>query len=89
MKKELLSRILEQDARERLGRIAIVKPEKASAVESMLINMARSGRLRGKVSEDDLIGLLERINDETQKQTRIVFNRKGFDDESEEEEYDF
>lgn len=38
-----------------VSRIALVKPDKARAIEEMLLNMARSGRLGDKVSEDMLI----------------------------------
>ncbi|KAJ1921421.1 hypothetical protein H4219_000738 [Mycoemilia scoparia] len=90
MKQSILTRILDNNARERLGRIALVKPEKARGVESMLISMARTGKIQAKVGEDDLLQLLERISDsDNSNKTKIVFNRRQLDDESEEEEYDF
>ncbi|CAG8613597.1 3347_t:CDS:2 [Cetraspora pellucida] len=46
----LLTQILDNEARERLARISIVKAEKARAVEDLLIRMAQSGQLRGKVT---------------------------------------
>ena len=55
-----------------MGRVAIVKPEKANTVESMLINMAKSGRIQNKVTEEDLIQLLERIGGSSQNQTKVV-----------------
>ncbi|CAG8660386.1 44233_t:CDS:2 [Gigaspora margarita] len=43
-------------------RISIVKAEKARTVEDLVIRMAQSGRLRGKVSESQLIDLLQQVN---------------------------
>lgn len=45
-----MAQILSPEARERLARIRIVKEEKARGVEEMLIRMAQSGQIRGKVS---------------------------------------
>lgn len=40
---------------------AMVKAEKARNVEDMLINAATSGRLGGKVTEDQFIQMLEQV----------------------------
>ncbi len=40
----------------------MVKPEKGRMVEELLIRMARTGQLRGKVDENQLIDLLGEIN---------------------------
>lgn len=58
---EILRRILTTDARERLGRIRLAKPEVASAVEQQLIALAASGRLQRPVDDPTLRALLERI----------------------------
>ena len=50
------------DTCQRLARIALVKPEKAQALENMLLQAAQRGQLGGKVTEDALIGMLEKIN---------------------------
>ena len=65
MKNSVLSQILEQAARARckprppatptiilsvVNSIALVKPDKAKSVEMMLIRMAQSGQISGKVS---------------------------------------
>ncbi|RDD44117.1 Programmed cell death protein 5 [Trichoplax sp. H2] len=75
-KNSILSQILAQDARTRLNSIALVKPEKASMIENMLINMAKTGQLGGKVSEAQLIKLLEEVNSKTQKRTTVKFDRR-------------
>ena len=58
MRRNILFQILSNQARERLSRISIVKPEKGKAVEDMLIRMAQNGQLKSKVEEKQLIELL-------------------------------
>ncbi|CAH2324230.1 programmed cell death 5 [Pelobates cultripes] len=50
MRNNILAQVLSQEARARLNNLALVKPEKAKAVENYLIQMARYGQLGGKVS---------------------------------------
>ncbi len=58
---EILRRILTPDARERLGRIRLAKPDVAASVEQQLIALAASGRLPRAVDDATLRALLERI----------------------------
>ena len=58
---------MDPQARERLNRIRIVKEDKARLVEDWLLQNARSGRLTGKVTEQQLIDVLEGINQQTTK----------------------
>jgi DNA-binding TFAR19-related protein (PDSD5 family) len=44
-----------------VNRISIVKPDKARAVEDMVIRMARMGQLSGKLGEQQVIDLLEQV----------------------------
>jgi programmed cell death protein 5 len=83
MKNSVLSQILEQGARARLNSIALVKPDKAKSVEMMLIRMAQSGQISGKVGEGQLVELLERINQQTQKSTKVKFERRRQDSDDE------
>ncbi|CAG8744017.1 38091_t:CDS:2 [Gigaspora margarita] len=78
----LLTQILDNEARERLARISIVKAEKARTVEDLLIRMAQSGQLRGKVSESQLIDLLQQINQQQKPEKKIVYNRRKFEEDS-------
>ncbi|PIK58091.1 Programmed cell death protein 5, partial [Apostichopus japonicus] len=48
MMNSILAQVLDQSARARLNSIALVKPEKAKMVESMLCNMATTGQLPGR-----------------------------------------
>ncbi|KAI8336370.1 PDCD5-related protein [Chlamydoabsidia padenii] len=89
MRRTMLFQILDNSARERLSRIQMVKPDKARAVEDLLIRMAQSNQLRNKVSEPQLIDLLGQINQQESgsTQNRVVFSRRRFDDDSD-EDYD-
>jgi programmed cell death protein 5 len=58
---EILRRILTPEARERLGRIRLAKPEVANSVEQQLIGLAASGRLQRQVDDATLRALLERV----------------------------
>ncbi|KAI0253777.1 PDCD5-related protein [Lactifluus subvellereus] len=79
MKRDLLASALEPAARERLSRIALVSPSRSNQIEAILLRMAQTGQLRGRVSEQQLIDLLEQA-DEAQKkasgQGAIVFQRR-------------
>jgi len=55
-------------------------------MESMLIQMARSGQIAGKLSETQLISLLQDMSEKTQKKTTVRFNRKHIDDSDEEDD---
>ena len=85
MKRDLLSTVLESDARERcksfcmqpklrllimrllitslslVSRIALVNPQLSTQIEGILLRMAQSGQLRGRVTETQLIGLLDQV----------------------------
>jgi len=79
MRQDLLATALEPAARERLSRIALVSPTRSNQIESILLRMLQAGQLRGRVSEQQLIDLLEQA-DEAQKkasgQGAIVFQRR-------------
>ncbi|KAF9578524.1 Programmed cell death protein 5 [Lunasporangiospora selenospora] len=79
-RRTMLLQILDGEARERLSRIAMVKADKARAVEDLLIRMGQGGQLRGKITEKQLIELLENVNQQTENKTKIVYNRRRYDD---------
>jgi len=58
---EIMRRILTPEARERLGRIRLAKPEVAASVEQQLIALAASGRIQRAIDDATLRALLERI----------------------------
>ncbi|KAM0885937.1 hypothetical protein ACQ4PT_030001 [Festuca glaucescens] len=51
----MLAQILSSEARERLSRIALVKPDKARGVEDVVLRSAQTGGISEKVSEERLI----------------------------------
>lgn len=61
---EVLRRLLTPEARERLGRIRLAKPEVANAVEQQVISLAASGRIQRQIDDATLRALLERISPE-------------------------
>jgi DNA-binding TFAR19-related protein (PDSD5 family) len=41
-------------------KIKTVKPEKAAGIENALINAARTGQLKNRISEGELVSMLEK-----------------------------
>ncbi|TYJ56213.1 hypothetical protein IAR50_007115 [Cryptococcus sp. DSM 104548] len=62
MKRTMISAMLEPAARERLSRISLTRPQLASQVETILVNMGQQGQIRGQVSDEALKGLLEQVS---------------------------
>ena len=44
-----------------VGTVRLVKPQKAEMLESRIIQLGRAGQLRGKMTEQQLIRMLEQI----------------------------
>ena len=61
-----------------VNNVKLVRPQKAKAIEDMIIRNGMAGAIRDKVSEDTLISYLENFQDE--QTTTITFKRK-IDDE--------
>ena len=81
----ILTQILTQDARARLNSIALVKPDKAKQLEGMLISMAQSGQLSDKMTEQQLVKVLEQVS-EKKPRTTVKFQRRRVMD-SDDEDY--
>lgn len=79
MRHSVLSQVLTPEARERLSRVAMVRPERAQQAEEILLRMATSGQLRGKVDEPQLVDLLERISGATQQPQKVTVLRRNDD----------
>lgn len=86
MRNTILAQVLDQSARARLSNLALVKPDKAKAVENYLIQMARFGQLGGKITEAGLIEILEKVSQQTEKKTTVKFNRRRVMDSDEEDD---
>jgi programmed cell death protein 5 len=57
----VLRAILTNDARERLGRIKVARPEIVENIENQLIMIAQSGRLKNKINDAQLQDLLSKL----------------------------
>ncbi|XP_053606923.1 programmed cell death protein 5 [Plodia interpunctella] len=76
-KHTILAQALDQNARARLNTIKISKPEKAGMVENMICRMAQMGQVQSKISEQELIQLLESINQQMPKtNSSVKFDRR-------------
>ncbi|OLL22658.1 hypothetical protein NEOLI_002463 [Neolecta irregularis DAH-3] len=87
-RRAILSQIFMPESRERLSRISIVKPERARAVEDLIIQSAQQGRLRSRVSEKELIDLLDQISkqESNKREAKIVYTRRTIADENEDDD---
>jgi len=72
----MLASIMRPEAKQRLARIALVKPDKARGIENMLLMQAQTGRLTEKISEGQLIQLLEQVNQSTKDKTKVTIQRR-------------
>ena len=73
-KKAILRAILTTEARERLGRIKVARPEIAENIENQLIVLAQSGRLKNKINDEQLRELLSKL---IPKKRDIKIRRRG------------
>lgn len=85
-RQSVLEQVLTSDALARLGTIKLVKPDRASAVEGLIVSLAMSGKLPGRINEGKLIEMLEGIGAKQQhSRSTINIQRKkyAFDSDSE------
>ncbi|KAK6496409.1 hypothetical protein TWF481_002429 [Arthrobotrys musiformis] len=84
-RKSMLSQILTPEANDRLGRIALVRADRARDLENRLIMMARSGQVRQRITDTELRGMLESVSgaESKKEEGKVVFRRRGggFDDD--------
>lgn len=59
-----------------MNTLRVAKPEKAAAVENLLVSMARRGQLGGRLGEDELKKLLEQVNEQMSQKTTVKFDRR-------------
>lgn len=88
----ILNRILTNEARERLSRVKIVRPDRAQAVENYIIKLYSMGQIHQKLGEKDIVQILDGLSRDSQQkqQTKITFNRKNIagDDEDDDDFFD-
>jgi programmed cell death protein 5 len=66
-KKAILRQTLTDGARQRLNSVRMSKPQFAERVEQQVIALARSGRLQGKIDEDQMKELLSELKPDSQE----------------------
>ncbi|KAF8350809.1 PDCD5-related protein [Amanita rubescens] len=86
MRRDMIATVLDSAARERLSRIALVSPDRSAKIESLIISLAQGGKLKSRVTENQLIELLEQLEDaqgkSTSRKSTVVFQRrKDIDDD--------
>ena len=64
IKKMILRNVLTKEARERLNRIKLVKPELAMQLELYLVQLYQSGKLRGQMTDEQLKDILRMLSSE-------------------------
>ena len=60
-KKVILRSIMTAQARERLGRVKVARPEVVESIENQLIMLAQSGQLKNKINDEQLRLLLGKL----------------------------
>jgi len=69
----IMRQLLTSEARERLARMKIARPEFVEQVENQLIMLAQSGQLKEQLDDATLVKILERL---TPEKREITIKRK-------------
>ncbi|KAJ2716164.1 hypothetical protein H4R23_005490 [Coemansia sp. Cherry 401B] len=89
MRASMLESVMDRTARDRLGRIELVNPKQAREVGDMVLRMAQAGRIRSRVTDEQLAGMLKELKElKAKEDVKIVFNRKGFDESDDEDNFE-
>jgi len=70
LKNQLLAKMLEKDALERLGRVRISDPQKASQAEMYLLQVYQTGNITEKITDAKLKEVLKTM-DEPKKEFKM------------------
>lgn len=75
-RKSILSQICTPEAVDRLGRIAMVKAERARDIERRLVMLAQTNQLKQRVTEEELISLIGMIDEKQKEEQKVVISRR-------------
>jgi programmed cell death protein 5 len=75
LKRDVLSRFLTKEARERLSNLRYAHPDMADEIENLIIQSALSNKLKAIIDDKKLKELLVSLSPE-KKETKISFNEK-------------
>lgn len=70
IKETILRKVLTKEAKERLGRIKIVKPELATQLEIYLVQLYQSGKIKTVINDEKLKMILNSLT--SKKRFRII-----------------
>lgn len=89
MSSAILGKVLETEARERLSRVRIVRPDRAQAVENYILKLYSIGQIRQKLGEKDIVEILDGLSRDSQQklQSKIVYNRKQTLDDDDDDDF--
>ena len=79
-RQQMLDRLFSAEAKERLTRIRLVKPEKVRQVEDLVIQMAQHNQLGGPIGDAQLCDLLSRASESGQTEVKIAHRGKKDED---------
>nr|1EIJ_A Chain A, HYPOTHETICAL PROTEIN MTH1615 [Methanothermobacter thermautotrophicus] len=72
-KKQIMMQILTPEARSRLANLRLTRPDFVEQIELQLIQLAQMGRVRSKITDEQLKELLKRV---AGKKREIKISRK-------------
>jgi programmed cell death protein 5 len=79
-RQQMLAQLLTADAKERLNRIRLVKPDKVRQIEDLLIATARQHRLSA-IDDAQLVQILAQVSESERKGGKVQIARRGKRDE--------
>jgi programmed cell death protein 5 len=62
LKKIILTELLTKEARERLGRLKLIKPDVAAQLELYLIQLYQAGKIKEQVTDEQMKSILEMMS---------------------------
>merc|ERR1719446_1340189 len=86
---EVLGKVLDPQAQQRLDTIRLVKADKVRAIEDKVLHMAGTGQLQSQINDSMMKQMLESMGGEvTQKKPPIQLDRRRYDDSDDEIDLD-
>jgi len=67
----IMKQILTPEARERLGRVKLVRPELARQVELILVQLYQAGQITERITDEKLKKILAQVDARTRREFRI------------------
>ncbi|CAI4049566.1 hypothetical protein SUVZ_13G2090 [Saccharomyces uvarum] len=78
-----IANFLEPQALERLSRVALVRRDRAQAVEAYLKKLIGTNNVTHKITENEIVSILNGIakQQNSQSNNKIIFDRKNFNED--------